>query len=138
MRLMGMRPGEGYGVMVGGVTAAARSCGFEDFEDGLGVLSPLGGFGAELIAAGLGELVVLGSPVVFGEPPLGLDEAFAFESVECLVERGVFDGEDVVGALADPSGDGVAVHGVPGEGLEDQDVEGALEQVHRRMRVRVR
>ena len=61
------------------------------------------GFSAELVAAGRRELVVLGAPVVLGESPLGFDEAFALEAMECLVECGVFDGEDVVGALADPS-----------------------------------
>src|SRR5262245_60935325 len=53
-----------------------RSCRFEDFEDGFGVLSPFACLGAELASARLGQLVVLRAAVVLGEAPLGLDEAF--------------------------------------------------------------
>jgi len=53
-----------------------------------------------------------------------------FEAVESLVEGGVFDGQDVVGALTDPAGDGVAMHRFPGQRFEDQDVERSLEEVH--------
>src|SRR5215207_10102649 len=95
-------------------------CGFEDFEDSLCVLAPLGGFGAELFSAGGGELVVLGSAVVLGQSPLRFDELFALEAVECLIERGVFDGQHFIGALADPPRDGVAMHRFPGEGLQDE------------------
>jgi len=87
----------------GGGACQVRSRGLENLEDGFGVLSPFAGFGAELGAAGLGELVVLRASIVLGESPFGFDEAFAFEAVECLIERRVFDREDVVGALADLS-----------------------------------
>jgi hypothetical protein len=45
------------------------------------------------------------------------------------VEGAVLDVEVVLGGGPDPAGDGVAVPGAPGEGLEDQDVEGALEEI---------
>src|SRR5688572_1689453 len=106
--------------------------GLEHLEHRFGVLAPFGRFGAELLSTGGGELVILRPPVVLGEPPLGLDEAFALEAVKGLVESGVFDGQDVVGALTDPARDAVAMHRFPGQRLENQDVERSLEEVHGR------
>ena len=48
------------------------------------------------------------------------------------VERSLTDVEHVIGELLDPPRDGIAVRGPPGERLEHQQVEGALEQVERR------
>src|SRR4051794_7685057 len=45
------------------------------------------------------------------------------------VEGAFLDPEVVVGGVADPSCDGVAVHRTPGEGLEDQEVERSLEEI---------
>ena len=87
------------------------------------------GLGAELFPALGGELVVLGFAVVLGESPLGLEPAALLHAVEGGVERALFDLESLVGGLADPGGDGVAVSRPPREGLEDQEVERALEEI---------
>jgi hypothetical protein len=50
------------------------------------------------------------------------------------VERTFAHLQDVVGELLDPAGDGVSVGGSPGQGLEDEQVERALEEVERRAR----
>ena len=108
-----------------------RSRRLQHLEHRFGVSAPGGFFGLELAAAGGGERVVARAPVVLGQSPLGGDEAGALEAMECFVEGRVFDFEDAVGALVDPSRDGVAVHRAPGERSEHEDVERALEQVHR-------
>src|SRR3712207_8805279 len=49
-----------------------------------------------------------------------------------LVERRVLDGQRAAGALAQPGGDRIAVHGAPREGAQDEHVERAVEEVGRR------
>src|SRR5215207_113691 len=63
--------------------------------------------------------------------PLGLDEPFALHAVERRVERALADLERVVGGVLDPPRDAVAVARAPGEGLEDQGVERAVQQLGR-------
>lgn len=105
--------------------------GAEHLADGGRVGFPGFGFGAKVLTAGGGELVVLGLAVVVGEAPLGFDEAFAFQAPEGGVERAFFHEEGLVGLAADEAGDGVAVEGAPGEGFEDDDVERAAQEVER-------
>jgi hypothetical protein len=81
-----------------------------------------------------GELVVLAPAVVLREPPLALHVPALLEPVERLVERRIVHDEGAVGALPDPSGDGVAVHRLPGQRLEHQHVERAVEEIDRRLR----
>jgi hypothetical protein len=49
------------------------------------------------------------------------------------MERGIqgalLDRKDVSGPLPNPVPDGISMHGAPGNGLEDQEVEGASEEV---------
>ena len=45
-----------------------------------------------------------------------------------LVERGILDGEIAARLLADELRDAVTVERFPAEGLENQDIDGALEQ----------
>jgi hypothetical protein len=45
------------------------------------------------------------------------------------IECAILDLEDLGGQVSDPFGDAESVHGSPGEGLEDHDVERALEEV---------
>ena len=78
-----------------------------------------------------GQPVVLGAAVEFGDAPLAVYGALFFEAVEGLVERGVIDVERLAGAFGEPRGDGVAVHRLPRERLEDEDVERSVEQVVR-------
>src|SRR5688500_14899056 len=121
----------GMGWPEGGRGAAEGSGGGEDLRHGRGVAGPRARLGAELGAAASGEAVVLGAPVVLREPPLGLDPAALLQAVEGGVEGALLDAEGVVGRLADPARDGVAVARAPAEGLEDEDVERALEELER-------
>ena len=84
---------------------------------------------AELFPSGGRELVVLGFAVVLREAPLGLEPAALFHAVEGGVERALFDLQSLVGGLANPRGGGVAVARSPLQRFEDEEVEGALEEV---------
>ena len=108
---------------------AIGSGGLKNLEDGAGVFGPDGGLRAELFPALRGELVVLGFAIVLGKPPFGLEQSAFLHAVERGVERALLDLESLVGGLADPRRDGVAVARTPGEGLEDEEVERALEEV---------
>src|SRR5215471_128633 len=83
----------------------------------------------ELPAAGPRELVKLGAPVVLRVAPVRTDPALGLEPVKCRVERTLVDLEDVLRKLLDPLRDPPAVHRFGGEGLEDQNVESALEKL---------
>src|SRR6185312_1598389 len=100
----------------------------ENRGDGRRVARPYGRLLAEAAASRRCELVIARAAVVLGGAPLGAEPTAAFHPLEGLVESVVVDAEGAVGPVLEPSGDGVAVHGAPAQGLEDEQVEGALEQ----------
>jgi hypothetical protein len=85
-------------------------------------------FVPELLAAAGSEGVVFGFAVVFGDAPFGGEEILALEAVEGGVEGALFDGEGSAGDLFDAQEDAVAVKAAEGDGFEDEEVEGALEE----------
>ena len=104
-----------------------ESSGFENAGDGGELAAPLLGLFFEGFSAAVGEEVVLGAAIVFGGTPLGLDAAGALEASEGGEEGAGVDAEDAVAGLLDAEGDAVAVHGLKGEGFEDQHFEGSLD-----------
>lgn len=115
---------EGAGLQHGGLRS-----GFEDAVDGGGLAAPLLAFFAKSFAAGGGELVVAGAAVVFSGAPLGGDAASALHAAEGGKEGAGIDAEGAVADLLDAQGDAVAMHGLEGEGFEDEHFEGALDEV---------
>src|SRR5665213_472571 len=80
------------------------------------------------------HLVVARAAVGLRHAPFGLDERALCHAMERLEERGVHDVHLAAGAFLEPARDFEAVHRPPGEGLEDENVEGAFEQGHGRVR----
>src|SRR5204862_7862217 len=109
------------------VTLASRRRA-EDRCDGFGVADEAGALGAQVRAAGGGELVIARAPVVVGKSPLGSDECPFFHAMERVVEGALLDIEMAAGARLEPRRDLRAVHGAPGECLQDEDVERPLEE----------
>lgn len=101
--------------------------------DGVGEALPLGGFVVEVLSAFGGEAVEAGFAIVFGDAVFALDEPGFEEALEGGVERAVAYLEDVVGALLNGVGDGVAVGAAQDEGLQDEQVERALEEIELRL-----
>src|SRR5215216_2062490 len=95
----------------------------QDGPDGARVARPRLGLGQEEAAAGGGEPVVARLAVVLGDAPARAHELALLEAVERLVQRAVVDGEPAAGGAFEPARDAEAVHLVPAEGLEDQEVE---------------
>jgi len=85
-------------------------------------------FGLERRAAAGREAVELGFAVVGGCAPAGGKQALTFEAVESWIECALFDREGAAGDLLDAEEDAVAVHFTEGDGFEDEEVEGALEE----------
>src|SRR4029453_618416 len=73
--------------------------------------------------------VIACAPVVLGELPLGSNQALTLETVERRIERALPELEDALGPLLDPLRDAPSVHRLELHGLEDEHVEGALEDV---------
>src|SRR5438105_3456716 len=104
---------------------------FEHLEHSLGVASPGRFLLAQLPASRWRQPIESRAAVVLGDTPGRLDASGALEPVQCFVERCVLDLDDAIGALPDPTRDGVAMHLAPKEGPEDEHVERALEQIER-------
>ena len=79
-----------------------------------------------------GEPVVLRALLVLGDLPLRVDQAPTLEAVESRIERAVIHVQHVERGGADGDADAVAVLHFPLQRAEDQQVEGALEQVFAR------
>ena len=103
----------------------------QDASDSYGEARPLFRFDREPLSPGIGQLVQLDLALGIREPPLGLDPAFSLEAVERRVEGPLLDAEGVGAGGLDPLCYGVAVAGPPGEGLENERVEGAVEEFGR-------
>ena len=84
---------------------------------------------AQMLTSCGGEPIELGFAIGVGESPLLLEVAFALEAVERRIQGTFLDAQRVAGGLSDPAADGVAVHRSPADGFEDQEVEGAREQI---------
>src|SRR5690242_18908034 len=103
---------------------------FEGARDGERDLVPVGGLGLELPCARAGELVEFGAAVVLGLAPGRGQPAVAFHAMQGGEERPGLDLEDAAGHQADAAGDAESVELAAVEGAEDEEVEGALEEVH--------
>src|SRR6185503_9070090 len=110
--------------------ASLRGAQGEDGRERVDVIGELLPLGAKEGTAGGSGLVVSRAAAVLGLAPFAGDEAALFHSMEGLDERGVDDHQAGVRALVEPGSDLEPVHGAPGQGLEDEDVEGAFEQGH--------
>src|SRR3954471_1925011 len=109
--------------------AAARLRMLQHARDGGGDPLPVRGFLRELLAPGPRQRVELRAPVVLGITPRRLDPALLLETVERGVERSLVHLQHVLGQLLQPLRDAPAVHVAGGKGAENQQVEGALQQV---------
>src|SRR6185312_12816340 len=85
----------------------------------------------ELPAAEPGEGIELGTAVVLARSPFGGDPAFLLELVQSRIERSVTDLKHLAGNLLETLADGPAVQGLQGNDLEDQQVQGSLDQIGR-------
>src|SRR5262249_58402484 len=98
----------------------------EDPGDGRRQGAPGARFLLELLAAGTGQLVVLGPAVVFGGTPVGLHPAASLQAVEGRIEGSLLHLERFGRDLLDARGHVPTVAGSPGEGPPDPQVEGSL------------
>lgn len=99
--------------------------------DGSGEAIPLGDFVFELRFTGFRDDVELCFAAGFVRTPFTADEALLFQAVKGGVERALFDLKNFAGDRLDPFSDRPAVPSLGSEGLKDQDVESALNEVGR-------
>jgi hypothetical protein len=102
---------------------------FEDAGDSCGLTLPLFGFASERFMTFGGELVILRATIVLGRVPFGANRAGAFHAAEGGEQGTGIDAEDAVADLLNAQGNAVTVHGLQGEGFEDQHFQGSLDQV---------
>src|SRR5262249_38711387 len=103
---------------------------FEDLCDDSAELPPGRGSGVQLGAPLTRELVVLRAAVVIGRGPPGFDPAPPFEAVQRRVERSLAHFQDGAGDPVQPLCNRPAVLWLERDGLQYQQVERALRQVH--------
>src|SRR5208282_2427701 len=107
---------------------AALLTRFQGAGDGDGDAAPTLGFRFELAAARFREVVILGAAVVLRFTPVGAEPAFFLHAVQSRKERAGLDLEGAAGHLLDAAGNAQAVEGAEAEYLEDEHVEGALQE----------
>src|SRR5690606_12143191 len=90
---------------------------------------PVRGLGLELRPPGARESIVLGAAGVLGAAPLGVEPSRALEAMDRGEQRARVALEDAARDLLDAAGDAEAVERLETEGLEDQQVQGALDHV---------
>ena len=83
----------------------------------------------QLRPAGRGQRVEARAPVVLGRAPGGLDPAVQQQPLQGRIQRALAHLQHVVGDGLQVVGDAVAVLRPGGEGLQDQQVEGAREKL---------
>src|ERR1041385_7051912 len=105
--------------------ASSRPRRGQDGRHHPGVAPPADRLLAELLPPRGGQLVELRLAIGVGDAPLLRQEPAPLQAVERGVERALLDRQHLVGALADPAADGVAVERTPAHRLEDEEVEGA-------------
>ena len=86
---------------------------------------------AQLSLARLGERVVLGPPVVLGRVPGRLEPAGFFEPMQGRKQRAGLRREGAAGQLRDAGRHAEPVQLAGAERLEDQEIEGALQEIAR-------
>ena len=106
-----------------------RVCAVMHESDDVGVLSPSARARRELLASARAQAIELCFAVFLGVAPFGVEPSLLFHAMERGIERAFFDLELVACGLLDPAEDGETVHRSPGERLEDEQVEGAADEV---------
>jgi hypothetical protein len=96
--------------------------------DGSGESVPGLLFGLESGPAGFGKRVELGAAVVLGLAPICFYPCLMLEAVERGIEGALVDTKDVIRELTHAIGYCEAVHGSESQHLEDEEVEGALQE----------
>jgi hypothetical protein len=96
--------------------------------NGRGETRPAVLLGREQLLPSDGEAVVLRLPVVVRDTPFGADRAVELEPVKGGVERPFLDLQHLIREQVDRLGDSVAVQRAALEGMEDEEIEGALEE----------
>src|SRR5690606_19303502 len=111
---------------------ASRPCmsyllwsGAQRHRDGLGQAVPARHLIAQTLPPRRGQSVVLRPSVVLAHSPLALDASPVLEAVERRVERALLDLESATRDLLDTEQHAIPVQLAEGEGLQDQEVEGA-------------
>jgi hypothetical protein len=104
--------------------------GFQKALDGAGDALPLDALLVKLFAAGAGQGVEARPALIVGDALVGPHPAALFEAEHCGVERALVELQDVFGNLLYALRDAIAVHGAHHvKGLQDEKVEGALENI---------
>ncbi len=102
---------------------------FQDKPDGRREALPIGFLRLEIFLSGACEGIIFCAAIVFGFAPFGLNPGLLFEAMQSGVEGALIDLEDIVGDAANALGNGPSVHGFEGNGLKDEKVESALDEV---------
>ena len=105
------------------------SAGLEDLADSQNEAGPAQFFLAQSSAAGGCDLVEFGATVILGLPPRAFDPTLLLHAVEGREQRSRLDLKHTVCDLFYAAGDPKPMHRCEGQGLEDQHIESASEDV---------
>src|ERR1035437_1329119 len=105
--------------------------GFEEPGDRAYAQRPRGRLAFELPPTLPGKAVELGAAIVVGLSPLGVEHAVALEPLKRQEQRSGIDPKDTARMLLDAARNAEAVHRLQAQCLEDEHVQGALDDIGR-------
>jgi hypothetical protein len=92
---------------------------------------PIGFFFTEVFSTGGGKRIVFGAAIIFRFAPFGANPSLMLETMQRRIKSTLVHLQNVAGDLANSLGDGPAVHRTERDGLEDQQINSALDEVSR-------
>src|SRR5215471_15917670 len=101
----------------------------EHARDGGGDALPVARLFRKLLPSLARKLVELRLAVVFRVAPLRVDQALLLEPMQRRIERSLVYLQDVIRYLLDALGNTPSVHWSLGEGPQDQEIQGPLQQI---------
>src|ERR1700733_3160003 len=102
---------------------------FKNAGDSKSLPLPFLGFRDERLSAVGGEQIVLGAAIVFCSSPLRLHAACPLQPAERRKQRTGIDAKYAFAGLLNAKSHTIAVHGLKGQSLQDEHLQGSLYQV---------
>ena len=106
-----------------------ESRGLQDSSDSRGKTLPVLGLLPELLLSLGREAIVFCPAVVVGHAPLSLNPILLLEAVERRIERSLIDLKHILRNMLDTLRDTPAVHRTESQGLQNQEIQGPLQQI---------
>jgi len=110
--------------------------GLQDSGDGGDLFSPFSFFAVESLSTLVRQGVILCAPAILGGLPFAFDQPGSLQALKGDEQGACIKAKNTLTHLFEADSDPVTVHGLEGQGFQDEHVESALNEVTRFFRHR--